>query len=270
MTVAQFLAEATKSLQKADIESARLDVLILLEDTLKRDRSNILAHPELSLTAAQILTLNKKITQRKKHVPLAYIRGSVAFFGREFLVNRRVLVPRPETETIIELLKECSFSQPPFIVDVGTGSGCIGITAALELPAAHVHFYDIDRAALDTAQDNARRLHVHGEYYLGNILDPWRHDYNIVLANLPYVPDLYPINEAAVFEPPLALFSGKDGLAHYRLLWQQISAHNTKPVHVIIEALPEQHASLIELATTAGYRLRKTRDYVQHFALLAA
>lgn len=269
MTVAQFLAEATKSLQKAGIESARLDVLVLLEDALGQNRSSILAHPEQLITDLQIPTLNNKIVQRAQHLPLAYIRGHAAFFGREFIVNKHVLIPRPETEIIIELLKECSLSKPIFVADVGTGSGCIGITAALELPAAHVHFYETDQAALDTARENARQLHVDGKYYLGNLLDPWHHDYDIVLANLPYVPDLYPINKAAEFEPALALFSGKDGLAHYRLLWQQIGAHVTKPSHVIIEAFPGQHARLTKLAAKANYRLHAAHGYVQHFALAA-
>jgi len=274
MTIAQFLTEATELLQKAGVESARLDVLILLEDLLERDRSRVLAHAEQLLTKEQVHKLNNYIVQRSRHTPLAYIRGHVAFFGRDFIVNEHVLIPRPETEAVIELLKECSFSKPPCIADVGTGSGCIGITAALELPTTRVHFYDTDKAALEVALSNARRLHAHGEYYRGNVLDPWRHDYDVVLANLPYIPDVYPINKAAGFEPELALFSGEDGLNHYRLLWRQIKARAgksgepDKPAHVIIEAFPAQHADLDGLAAAAGYRLHATRGYVQHFMSL--
>src|SRR5882757_1324613 len=123
MTIGEYLPMATKQLQDAGIESARLDVLIVLEDVLSMDRSRLFAHPEIELNQAQIDQLNTFITQRKLHTPLAYIRGRVAFYGREFAVNTHVLVPRPETESMVDLLKEISFKRPPLLADVGTGSG---------------------------------------------------------------------------------------------------------------------------------------------------
>lgn len=265
MHIAQVIQDATLSLSKAGISSARLDILILLEDLLQTDRGLLLAHPERELTQAQLDTLNNFITQRKRHVPLAYIRGKAPFFGREFNVNKHVLVPRPETESIIELLLTLDFRKPPVIADVGTGSGCIGVTAALELPGSTVHLYDADKEALAVARSNARQYGVKAGYFVSNVLDTWHDDYDIVLANLPYVPNEYPINEAAGFEPKLALFSGSDGLDHYRHMWQQIAQHQQKPAHVIIEALPEQHTTLAKLAESAAYKLHAAQGYVQHF-----
>jgi methylase of polypeptide subunit release factors len=129
-----------------------------------------------------------------------------------------------------------------------------------------VHLYDIDNHALAVAKQNARQYSLHAHYYIGNVLDPWMGNYTVVLANLPYVPDSYPINTAATFEPKLALFSGTDGLDHYRLLWRQVTMHQGPPAqHIITEALPEQHQALEQLAAASGYYLANTLGYAQHF-----
>lgn len=270
MFLHEFFQSARQKLAQAGIESARLDVLVLLEDTLGIGRASLLAHPELKIPAAQLRKLNNYIIQRSKHIPLAYIRGRAPFFGRSFIVNNQVLVPRPETESIIELLKTTHFDQPPIIADLGCGSGCIGITAALEIPGSIIHFYDIDRDALAITKNNARLHKVLGQYHISNLLDSWHTDYNVVLANLPYVPEGYPINKAAGFEPRLALFSGQDGLDHYRLMWQQIAKRSFKPTHVIVEALPEQHPDLQSLAKTAGYQLHNAQGYAQHYTKISS
>jgi release factor glutamine methyltransferase len=166
---------------------------------------------------------------------------------------------------MVELLKKIDFSAPQLIADVGTGSGCLGITAALELPASQVYFLDSELQALATAKHNAEQWHVHGTFIHSNVLDPWPADYTVVLANLPYVPDMYPINKAAQHEPRMALFSGSDGLNHYKLFWQQLAGHNPKPHHVITESLPAQHHAVALLARNAGYILYAAGGYAQHF-----
>src|SRR3989344_8596930 len=106
MTNNQWLKQATNTLKATDIGSARLDALILLEDELNRDRAWILAHPEHEILAGSLKKLNKKLARRTTHEPLAYIRGFSEVYGRKFKVNKRVLEPRPESETMIELLKQ--------------------------------------------------------------------------------------------------------------------------------------------------------------------
>jgi release factor glutamine methyltransferase len=265
MLLQHFLDEATKTLRNAGIETARLDVLVLLEDALTSPRAHLLAHPEMPIPPPLLSKLNTFIVRRSAHVPLAYIRGRASFFGRNFAVNKDVLVPRPETEAMIELLLKLPLGDRPTIVDVGTGSGCVGITAALELPAAHLTLTDIDRAALDIAAQNARGLGARVSFKQQDLLEDDTDIYDVVLANLPYVPEDYPINQAAAHEPKLALFAGQDGLDLYRTLWRQIGLK--KPACVLTEALESQHKEITGLAMEAGYQLEETLGLVQLFTL---
>jgi release factor glutamine methyltransferase len=267
MNVQHYLETSTAELREAGITSVRLDMLILLEDVLNIGRASILAHPEMALPDSKINVLNTYITQRKAHVPLAYIRGKAAFFGREFNVNEHVLVPRPETEGIIEILLKIPFTAPPRIADIGTGSGCVGITAGLEVPDSTVNIYDIDTEALAVARKNAQTYSVAVHATQQDLLTDTSEQFDVVLANLPYVPKKYAINKAATFEPTIALFSGDDGLDHYRTFWKQIANMDSQPSHVIIEAFPEQHAALRQLAATAGYNEKESEGFIQHFTL---
>lgn len=267
MTAGEWLATATKALQSAGIETARLDVLVLLEDVLGMNRASLLAHPEMELTISQTGILNKYITQRMTHLPLAYIRGEAPFYGRNFYVSPTVLVPRPTTEDVIAEVLAIAPSLPdqPIIFDVGTGSGCIGITAKLELPNARVTLLDIAPQALAVARKNADRHNAAVRLLQADLLKDIHEPIDVILANLPYVPESYPINQAATHEPKLALFSGEDGLDAYRTLWEQIAQLPKKPAHVIIESLPQQGAALRDLAAAHQYKITHAGDFVQHF-----
>ena len=267
VTVGQFLTEASGILAKAGIDTPRLDVLVLLEDILDRDRAFILAEPDFVIPDTKLEKLRAQISDRSSHIPLAYIRGKVEFYGRNFHVTPDVLVPRPETESIIELLKGLPTTNDASILDVGTGSGCIGITASLELPRSKVTLSDISDEAIQVATLNAELLSTHVSIVKSDLLESAPEPYDIVLANLPYVPQSYPINAAARFEPKIALFSGPDGLDDYRKFWLQIGSRDQKPSYVIIESLPSQHHVLALLARSQGYVLQKTDDFVQLFSL---
>ncbi len=267
MTVGTFITTATKELTDAGIETARLDCLVLLEDVLITDRAHLLAHPEIELTDVQEEQLAQAIQKRIRHIPLAYIRGKVMFYGREFAVNEHVLVPRPETESIIDLLKQLSLPQGTPIADIGTGSGCVGITAALEMPTTSVTLYDVDADALAVAQANAKQLQANVACAPINVLEELPSGYNVIVTNLPYVPESYPVNRAATFEPKIALFSGPDGLDHYRAFWKHIGSMPEKPQYVLAESLPSQHHALARLARVSGYALEKTDDFIQLFSL---
>src|SRR3989344_881274 len=127
----EWLKQAANTLKTANIGSARLDALVLLEDELNRDKAWILAHPEQPILAQSLKKLNKKLARRTNHEPLAYIRGFSELYGRKFKVNKRVLEPRPESEAMIDLLKELRLPKNSWLADIGTGSGALGITAAL-------------------------------------------------------------------------------------------------------------------------------------------
>ncbi|MET0779847.1 MAG: HemK/PrmC family methyltransferase [Candidatus Saccharimonadales bacterium] len=266
-TVGDFLKEATKTLATAGIGSARLDVMILLEDIIEKNRAYLLAHPEHALTTSQTAALHKKITQRIKHVPMAYIRGTAPFYGRMFTVNEQVLVPRPETEAIIDMLKALPLGAAPRIADIGSGCGCIGITAKLELPAAAVWLYDIDFAALVVAKTNAHNLKAVVHATQADLLKDVDGTFDVIAANLPYVPTTLGVNEAAKHEPDLALFAGPDGLDAYRDFWKQLGGRSQKPTYILTESLILQHTKMVALAGLAGYKLSGTDHLIQQFTL---
>jgi len=318
MITGQWLAEATKKLDEVGIGSARLDALLMLEDELGKDRGWILAHLELVLDRQQLNKLNRQVTKRSRHVPMAQIRGFSEFYGRRFLINKYVLEPRPESEAMIELLKKDVLPQwqsqrldgaqgadeqrtEPYlryseraaepatprsaknasraagsagrqagaalaIADVGTGSGALGITAALELPTATVDLYDIDSDCLAVAKHNCTVHELHLQARKRDLLSrPLRH-YDVVLANLPYVPTNWMTSPSIKMEPRLAIDGGKDGLDHYRRLFAQAARQQMPPGFVITEALPPQHEVLAQIASQQGYRLTAGQDFIQVFA----
>ncbi len=269
MKVKAWLETSTQKLKKAGIATARLDTLVLLGDTLAADKSYVLAHLDLSLTLAQQKLLSSKLNQRLRHLPLAYVRGKTEFYGRDFLVNKDTLEPRPESETMIELLKSLGLAAKTLIVDVGTGSGALAITAKLELPKIKVIGTEISKPALTIAQKNAKKLDVDVKFLQGDLLQPLPTSYfqlpTTLLCNLPYVPDSHTINQAAMQEPKLAIFGGSDGLDLYRQLFDQITERPHKPKFILTESLPPQHQELAKIAQNHGYNLSKTADFIQLF-----
>ncbi len=268
MKVDDWLTQATRKLKKAGIGTARLDALVLLEDVAGHDRAYLLAHSETTLQDLHLQKLTELIARRASHEPLAYIRGKTEFYGRELAINKHVLEPRPESETMIELLKVFYKLRPSKVVDVGTGSGALAITAKLEIPDAEVLAMDIDPACLKVAQKNAKKHGVAIEFLQGNLLEPIKDLESriyILLCNLPYVPERYTINQAAAMEPRQAIFGGPDGLDLYRQLFDQINRGNARIQYLFTESLPYQHKALGLLAKKAGFRLLKSDDFIQVF-----
>ncbi len=255
-------------------------MLVLLEDLLNTNRAQLLAHPERKVTLEQQKVLNLQIERRKNHEPLAYIRGKTEFYGREFIINNHVLEPRPESETMISMLKKLysapNVKGPSFhVVDVGTGSGALAITTKLEFPEAKVIATDIDKKCLAVARQNAKKHNAPIAFAYGDLMRSVFHTQNssgrtefeyVVLANLPYVPDNFHINLAAGHEPRRAIFGGSDGLDLYRRLFAQIDSLNDKPTYILTESLPTQHKELAKIAKENGYKLQKTEDFIQQFS----
>lgn len=267
MDVGEWLSDATEKLKVNNISTPRLDALLLLEYVLNSPRAIVLAHTDMALPATTLVKLNDALKQRLDGIPVAYIQNKKEFYGRDFIVNEHVLIPRPETESIIDTVKGLSLNAPR-ILDVGTGSGCIAITLALELPNCKVIATDISDGVLKLAKQNAKSLGAQVTFKnsdLLNNIDATKFD--ILCANLPYVPDGYITSKEITNEPKLALFSGKDGLDHYKKLFEQLNNLIVKPRFVITESLETQHSSLTKLAQNAGYSLQKTDNLVQLFAL---
>lgn len=283
-------------LRASDISTARLECLVMLEDATGKDRAWLLAHPEFEISIPKVKKLNYQIKRRAKHEPFAYIRGKSEFYGREYIVSADTLQPRPESETMITLLADLVESSKLnveskngdrkhdkgndikkrrlTVIDVGTGSGCLAITTKLELPQLKVIATEISKSALTIARQNAKKNAADIIFCQGNLLDPVPTSYflhsTIVIANLPYVPDNHTINQAAMYEPKLAIFGGPDGLDIYRQLFHQIAtrllAVQFKGVrYVITESLPPQHKVITKIAQNAGFSLRQVEDFIQVF-----
>jgi release factor glutamine methyltransferase len=288
MTVDDWLSQATREMDVSGIGTPRLDALVLLEDVTGINRARLLAEPEQPLTSQQTGKLTKLLNRRVAHEPLAYIRGFTEFYGRKFVITSAVLEPRPESETMIDMLKELigasAGPQAPLmagthqqstdlaaapnwrIADVGTGSGALGITAALELPNSRVDLLEIDPEALKIAQVNVDKFTLLIPTIHSDLLASGRSDYQILLCNLPYVPDSYQINQAASREPALAIFGGPDGLELYRQLFAQITGAASRPLFILTESLPLQHPALAKLAEHSGYIQQREDDFIQLFA----
>jgi len=271
VTTNEWVQVSTQKLKTAGIESARLDCLIMCEDILGIDRAKLLAHPETNISSAQITKLNNLLAKRSEHVPLAYLRGTTEFYGRNFVINQNVLVPRPESETMIELLKDIvqhdktlsSKKDQIMVSDVGTGSGALGITAALELPILLVELLDIDQKAVKCAKINVDLFTLNISEVLSDLLMNSVQQSDILLCNLPYVPDTMTINKAAMHEPKIALFGGSDGLDVYRKLFKQLSLRPYKPLYILLEAFPSQHQLLATLASKLDYAVHGEQDFIQ-------
>ncbi len=282
MDTYHWLKEARKTLDDAGIGTARLDALVLLEDVTGRDRAWLLANPDHEISPAHVRRLTKLLNERADHTPLAYVRGTTEFYGRNFVITPAVLEPRPESETMIDILKSLAESgalrprqaknapKALRIADVGAGSGALGITAALELGKAHkvtVDLLEIDPEAKEIARINVEKHTTSINVILSDLLASSGADYDVLLCNLPYVPDDHQINQAAAHEPRLAIFGGQDGLDIYRRLFDEVRKLEYRPLYILCESLPPQHDALYQIAKHAGYGLAKADDFIQVFQL---
>ena len=269
MTITEWLRQSQSEFSNASIETARLDSLVLLSDELGHDKAWVLAHSEYCIQGSVLKKLNTKIAQRSKHIPLAYIRGKCEFYGREFMVDKHVLVPRPESESMIDLLKRVVGPESrTTIIDVGTGSGCLAITAKLELPNRTVVALDISHECLRVAKQNATKLVADITFLESDLLNSMQDSRfkiqdSILLANLPYVPNDYPINNAATHEPTLALFGDSDGLELFRKLFSEAKELGARCI--VTESLTEQHAQLAQIARNNSFRLTASDGLAQLF-----
>lgn len=275
-TTSEYLRYATSKLSSNSIDTARLDSLILMEFVLKKDRAKILANPNSKISEMQKKVLNHHLTTRSRHIPIAQIIHKSEFYGRSFYINKNVLVPRPESEVMIDMLKSLIFNdpitrntqskqKPIYVADVGTGSGALGITAKLECPDIKVDLLDNDPKAINVAKKNVVLNTINANIIISDLLLSSNKNYDILLCNLPYVPDDFHINLAASHEPSTAIYGGTDGLDIYRKLFKSLSNIQHKPLYILSESLPFSHRSLAITAKNARYNLISTNDFVQLF-----
>jgi len=225
MNLRDALLEASTSIERRDAE-------VLLAHLLERDRAGLLAHPENELTTAQLAEFCAQVNRRAAREPLQYIMGVQEFFGLSLNVTPATLIPRPETEHLVETVLAWAATQHSAhlrVLDVGTGSGAIALALAKNLPNAEISASDVSTAALAVARSNATRLGATVRFVESDLLAAFvEHPlFDAIAANPPYVPDSDSAMlqaEVRDFEPRVALFGGGDGLDVYRRLIPQAHA----------------------------------------------
>ncbi|MBN2239546.1 MAG: peptide chain release factor N(5)-glutamine methyltransferase [Dehalococcoidales bacterium] len=239
MRIREALEQARKNLSDNKIEDAALEAEVLLRYVLNVERTFLFTCPDKELTSDEHRKFMGLINRRTKGEPTAYITGTREFYGLDFKVNPSVLIPRPETEllvdTTIQAVNEFSYKT---IADIGTGSGCIAVSLAVNLPAIKIYATDISSSALETACKNAELHDVSGRitFLEGNLLVPLPEKIDIIVANLPYITqaDLPSVNTLD-YEPESALHGGANGLVEIFNLISQSKEYLTPGGTLLLE-----------------------------------
>ena len=271
-TVGSWLKQSVEQLRTAEIESAKLDSELILARVLKVERTKLHANPQKKLSKTVVFHANNFLNKRVRRIPLAYIFREKDFFGRTFFVNENVLVPRPETETLIEITKKYAKNSDK-ILDIGTGSGIIPITLKAELgDEIEVFASDISVQALAIANLNAQKiLSQNIELFESNLLEQIPAEtlskITIITANLPYVNrdwvDFEKNNELH-HEPQIALYAQKNGLELiFKLIYQ--AQDLPKLEKIILEADPSQFKEIEKYANGCGFSKIISENYTITF-----
>lgn len=262
-TIDYWIKAASKKLAKVGIKSSNLDAEIILSESLKKDRSYLRAYPDKTLPIIDLMVANWLLSRRQKKLPIAYLFKRKEFFGRSFHVNKSTLIPRPETETLIEVVSSILQHDKNLksVIDIGTGSGCIGITCKLENPKISITLSDISKQALKIAEKNAAKYKIKPVLIQSNLLKNIRSNFDIIIANLPYVDSSWQVSPELKHEPKNALYAKDNGLEYIKKLLDQTSNNLSNNGYVIIEADPTQHKSIINYAKQHNLIFEKSIDF---------
>ena len=273
--MSELLNKAKHLFSEAEIPSSHLDAEVLLAYVLGVDRSWLVAHGDEELGSEQVKKFESFVARRLNREPIAYITGRKEFYGREFSVTPDVLIPRPETEDLVELTMTRLRSQVSGlrsrILDVGCGSGCVGITLKCELPELDVTLADISPAALTIARQNARSLNATVNFASSNLLKKYvtakiqnpksKIYFDVIVANLPYVDHAWKRSPETDHEPALALFAEDNGLELIKRLIEQSRTVLTENGLLLLEADPCQHGDIITYGKKYGFTHISSRNY---------
>jgi release factor glutamine methyltransferase len=283
VTLREVVLQARRELERAGIPSseAALDAELLARDVLGCERASWIARQHEPPPSYFEAPYAVAVARRLRREPMAYIRGRQEFYGREFTVSPAVLIPRPETELLIDeallLLPALARSRALTVIDIGTGSGCLVVTLAIEYPAARYLATDLSSQALELARANAQRFGVAEriEFINGSYFAAATGPFNVVVANPPYIVEadratLQP--EVAGYEPSLALFGGEDGLQHARQIVREaetvLDDDGTLLMEIGAGQLEQIAAVADETANLALVRSRKDLQGIPRVAVI--
>jgi release factor glutamine methyltransferase len=267
MTVLEILQSTAAYFAKRGVENPRLNAEHLLAFILKRKRIELYLEFERVLTEAELAPLRELVKRRGQGEPLQHLLGTVEFTGRVFLCDKRALVPRPETEQLVELIADCRLQIADCrILDVGTGSGVIALSLAAIFPEAIITATDISDDALALARENAERLGLTNrvEFLTGDLLAYVNHAYDLIVANLPYVavPDRAALSREVLHDPEVALFGGERGDEVVRRLIEAAPAKLKPGGLLALELGLGQADDLAALMAEKNYHdIKKEADY---------
>jgi len=261
-TIRRVLAWASEDLKKRGFSSPRLDVELLLCNVLRQDRVGLIRDADKPLEKAELTRYRELFQRRRAGEPVAYLLGVREFYGRPFRVDRRVLIPRPDTETLVEvgLLRSRHLDLSARVLDLCTGSGAVALTLAKERPTTCVLGLDLSPDAVAVARDNLVRLGAVncaiGVSDLFSALSGRRARFDLITANPPYIPDAE-IAELPVdvrgFEPRLALAGGEDGLSLVRRIVAEAPGHLAPGGVLALEVMAGQAPSVREIFAQRGF-----------------
>ncbi len=254
-TTRRLIAWIADDLKARGMTSPRLDAELLVAQALGCDRVKLYMDLDRPWLDPELATVRELLKRRRAFEPVAYIRGEREFYGRPFVVDRRVLIPRPDTETLVErALALLPVDQPTRVLDLCTGSGAIGLTLAAERPLTQVDLTDLSTDALEVARDNAQRLGV-GERVRCCQGDLWAavngaEPYALITCNPPYVSESQRgqlARDILDHEPHLALFADEAGLAQYRRLASGVAAHLAPGGTLLLEVGADQAEAVMAM-----------------------
>lgn len=250
--------ETARRLREAGIEEYEYETWVLLEWKLGVDRAEYFMDPDAEVPQEQWNDLDAALRKRERRIPLQYLMGSCEFMGYSFSVDERVLIPRQDTECLVELAVEQMRRRPEpcRVLDLCTGSGCIGVSVKLLCPQAQVVLSDVSEGALAVAGENARRLGAPVELVQGDLFENVQGTFDYILSNPPYIPSkvidgLMP--EVRDHEPRLALDGTEDGLHFYRRIVREATKRLRPGGRLLFEIGQEQGEALLSLLQEAGY-----------------
>ncbi len=265
-TIQDILTSGTAYLESRGVEGARHSMQSLLVHVLGKNKTWLYLHYDDPLSEEQLAPLRELLRERGKGVPLQHLLGSTEFYRREFRTDARALIPRPETEELVEMaLSMVRRKEGMRVLDMGCGSGIIGITLALELAQYHpdVVMADISDEALSLTLENATALSARVKTYRSDLFTAWQpaednavvppSGFNLVLANLPYVPDGEEVAAEVTHDPATALYGGPDGLDIVRRFLADALPHLTEGCLVMLEVGHDQGHATAAIMAELGY-----------------
>lgn len=264
------LRRAIAALQAAHVETASLDARLLLQHVLGISHEEWVAEPEKAMTAQQAEAYDALIARRARHEPVAHLMGTREFWSMDFRVTPATLVPRPDSETVIEavLQRIADRNAPLSILDLGTGTGCLLLSLLKELPNAQGTGIDLSREALTVAQENALQLGLaaRAHFNQGNWCDESQGRFDVIVSNPPYIPTANIASldaEVEQYEPRLALDGGADGLDCYRDILAALPDILKPDGIAAFEVGIGQSQAVTELAREKGFQLESIRKDMQ-------